>query len=169
MEKKPKKEEKIRRFINLQYVKLKRTAAVGSLIMLILNLSFTVYPFIEHRNLHPYFAIPLLFLSIFLLIWIASHIYVKKMEMYRTESLADKIYNPYSVYAIGPFEEMKYRNFDIPIMEGIYNALPEGEKKKQLKEQIERVKKWCDLGYIPKQDFPKHLRRYYITEKESRL
>jgi hypothetical protein len=163
------KTERIRRFINLQYVKIKRTAAVGSLVMLILNLSFTMYPFIEHRDIHPYAAIPLLFFSIFFLVWIAAHIYVRKMEMYRTEFLAERILNPYSVYAIGPFEEMKYRNMELVMMEALYDLLPEGEKKQRLREQIDQVQKWVDLGYIPKRDFPKHLKKYYITKIESRL
>ena len=89
--------------------------------------------------------------------------------MYRTEWLAEKILNPYGVYAIGPFEEMKYRNFDIVIMEKIFHLLPEGKCKNDLKNQIDKVKQWCDLGYIPKNDFPKHLKKYYITKNESRL
>ena len=164
-----KKDERIRRFINLQYIKLKRVAAVGSLVMLILNLSFTVYPFIEHRGVHPYLAVPLIFMFVFMIMWLAAHIYVKKLEMYRTEWVAEKMYNPYAVYAIGPFEEMKYRNFDLVIMETLYDLLPEGDKKQQLKEQISKVKNWCELGYIPKKDFPNHLKRYYITKKENRL
>lgn len=88
------KDERFRRFLNIQYVKVKRTAAVGSLIMLILNLSFTMYPFIEHRGVHPYFAIPLIFLVVFVLVWLAAHLYVKKLEMYRTESIAEKVFNP---------------------------------------------------------------------------
>lgn len=163
------KDERFRKILNLQYVKIKRTAAVGSLIMLILNLSFTMYPFIEHRNIHPYFTIPLIFLIVFLLVWLAAHIYVKKLEMYRTESVAEKFFNPYAVYAIGPFEEMKYRNMDLVIMKILHDLLPEGEKKQKLKEQIEKIRGWCDLGYIPKKDFPKHLKKYYLTNRESRL
>lgn len=161
--------EFFRKYINRQYVKIKRTAAVGSLIILALNLSFSVYPYVEHRNIHPYIAIPTLFLFLILLIWLLSHIYVKKLEMYRGEWLAEKIYNPYAVYAIGPFEEMKYRNFDIVIMEELFNLLPDGKRKNELKNQIDKVKNWCDLGYIPKKDFPNHLKKYYITKNESRL
>ena len=169
MKTKASSDEGFRKFLNLQYVKIKRTAVVGSLIMLILNLSFTVYPYIEHRGVHPYFAIPLIFLFILLLAWFTAHIYVKKFDMYRAESVAEKYFSPYAVYAIGPFEEMKYRNMDLVIMETLYDILPEGEKRQLLKEQIEKVKGWCDLGYIPKKDFPQHLKRYYLTRKESRL
>lgn len=58
---------------------------------------------------------------------------------------------------------------DLIIMETLYDLLPAGEKKQKLKEQIETVRGWCDLGYIPKKDFPKHLKKYYITDRESRL
>jgi hypothetical protein len=162
-------DERLRKFVNLQFVKLKRTAAVGSLMILTLNLSFIIYPYIEHRGVHPYIAIPTVFFSVILLFWLISHIYVKKMEMYRTEFLAEKILNPYSVYAIGPFEEMKYMNIDIVLLETLYELLPEGQKKVALKEHIHKVKNWCRLGYIPKNDFPDHLKKYYLTKTEARL
>jgi len=44
--------------------------------------------------------------------------------MYKTEFLAERILNPYTVYAIGPFEEMKYRNMDIVIMQYLHELLP---------------------------------------------
>ena len=161
--------DKLKKFINMQYVKMKRTAAVGSLFILALNLSFSMYPFIEHRNIHPYIAVPLVFLLVVVLLWMAAHLYVKKLEMYKTESLADRIFNPYSVYAIGPFEEMKYRNIDLVIMENIFELLPEGKQKQDLKNQIDKVTHWCNLGYIPKKEFPQHLKKYYITKNEIRL
>ncbi len=163
------KKERIRKFLNMQYVKIKRLAAVGSLIILTLNLSFSIYPFISHRGIHPYLAIPLIFSIVILIIWLTAEIYVKKFEMYRTEFLAERILNPYSVYAIGPFEEMKYRNMEIPIMDALSKIMPEGKEKDDFNETLNNVKKWCDLGYIPKKDFPKHLKKYYITETENRL
>jgi hypothetical protein len=153
----------------MQYVKIKRTAAVGSLIILTLNLSLSIYPFISHRDIHPYIAIPSLFIIVLIIVWIAADIYVKRLEMYRTEFLAERILNPYSIYAIGPFEEMKYRSMEIPIMEALSKLMPPGVDKKQFDETLMKVKKWCDLGYIPKDDFPSHLKRYYISSTENRL
>jgi hypothetical protein len=169
--------EKIRKFLNMQYVKMKRMATVGSLILLALNLSFTIYPYVEFRfpeqifEIIPrtYLAIPIIFLIIVFLIWFCAHIYMSKMEMYRTESLADRILNPYAVYAIGPFEEMLYRTMTIPTLEASYMAMPEGKEKEEVKKNLEQAKKFVDLGYIPKEDFPKHLKKYYITNKERRL
>ena len=163
------KKERVRKFINMQYVKIKRMAAVGSLIILTLNLSFSIYPFISHRDIHPYVAIPLIFSIVILIIWILADVYVKRLEMYRTESLAERMLNPYSVYAIGPFEEMKYRNMEIPIMQALSKMMPAGKEKSDFDEILKNVKTWCDLGYIPKKDFPTHLKEYYITETENRL
>lgn len=160
--------ERFRKFLNMQYVKMKRMAAVGSLVLLAVNLSFTIYPYVEHRDIHPYLGVPIIFVIIVLLIWLAAHIYVQKLEMYRTESLADKIFNPYTIYQIGPFEEMKYRNMELPIMKSLCKGL-KGDEKKEMEEYVKRVEKWLELGYIPKDDFPEHLKKYYITKKENRL
>jgi len=168
--------EKIRRFINLQYVKMKKIAAVGSLILLTINLSLTIYPYVEFRLPDTiffipstYIVIPIIFLFVVLLILIGAHIYVRKLEMYRTESLADKLLNPYAVYAIGPFEEMLYRTMTIPTLEAAYQSMPECKEKTEVKKQLDNAKKFVNLGYIPKEDFPNHLKKYYLTEKERRL
>lgn len=160
--------ERFRKFLNMQYVKMKRMAAVGSLVLLAVNLSFTIYPYVQHRDIHPYLGVPIIFIFIVLLIWLCAHVYVQKLEMYRTESLADKIFNPYTVYQIGPFEEMKYRNMELPIMKSLCDVL-NGDEKKEMEEYVKRVEKWLELGYIPKEDFPEHLKKYYITNKERRL
>jgi len=161
--------EKIRKFFNEQYVKMKMMAAVGGLILLAVNLSLTIYPYVEHRNIHPYAAIPLIFLGIMFLIWFGSHIYVKKMEMYRTEKRAEVLFNPYTIYAMNPFQEMTFVHLHLPIMESVCATLPEGEDKEKMKKNVTMIKRWCDKGFIPKEDFPEHLKRYYLTKKQKRL
>jgi len=160
----------------MQYVKIKRTAAVGSLVLLAINLSLTLYPYLEHRFQVTYFGVaveyivvPFLFVFIIFIIWCGAHIYIKKMEMYRTEFLAERILNPYGVYAIGPFEEMLYRTMTIPTLEASYVSMPDGKEKHEVKKKLDLAKKWVDLGYIPKEDFPKHLKKYYLTKKQNRL
>lgn len=156
---------------------MKRMAGVGSLILLAINLSFTAYPYIEFRfpkyilGVIPraWVGVPLLLLFVIILILIGSHIYVCKLEMYRTEHGAEILYNPYSIYQISPFEEMLHRNISIPTLIGIYSVMPDGKEKEQVKKSLDDFKKWVDLGYIPKEDFPDHLHRYYITDLEGRL
>jgi len=168
--------EIIRKFINEQYVKMKRMAAVGSLVLLAVNLSFTIYPYIEHRFPEKawiipraWIAIPFLLLIIIFIIWIIAHIYIRKMEMYRTESRADQLYNPYAVYAFNPFQEMWWRHVYIPQMKAIHFNMKEGKEKEEMKNQIEMIQNWLDKGYIPKSDFPNHLKKYYLTKKQQRL
>lgn len=162
--------ERFRKFVNLQYVKLKKVAAVGGMIMLAINLSLTMFLYIEHRNIHPYVGIPVLFILVMFVLWILAHIYVSKMEMYRTEQMAEVTYNPYSVYALAPFQEMIYSYSAIPMMKALLKTLPEdSEEHKELKTKLGRFEEWCKLGYIPKKDFPDELKRYYITDKQQRL
>ena len=169
--------EGFRSFVNRQYVKMKRMAAVGSLILLAVNLSFTIYPYIEFRFPEYIFGmiprawvgVPFLLLFVIILIWFGSHIYVRKLEMYRTEHGAELLYNPYTVYQISPFEEMMHRSFSIPTLIGVYNIMPGGKDKEQVKHCLDDLIRWVDLGYIPKKDFPEHLQRYYITNLEGRL
>jgi len=164
------KNERIRRFINLQYIKLKKVAAVGSMIMLAINLSLTIFLYLEHRAIHPYVGIPLVFFGVMFMLWGLAHIYVKKMEMYRTEQMAEVTYNPYSVYALAPFEEMMQGYSIVPIMKALLKLLPEDCKEhKDLKEKLEKFESWCKNGVIPKEDFPPELRRYYLTNKQERL
>jgi len=169
--------ERLRKFINLQYVKVRRVAAVGSLILLMINLSLTTYPYISHRLGEyifgipsAYIGIPFVFVLIGLIVLFLAHIYVKKMEMYRTEQHAEIKYNPFSVYAFSPFEEMMYTNSIVPIMKGLVHVLPKDSKeRKKLEEEAKRFERWCKLGYIPKEEFPKNLMEYYITDKQQRL
>lgn len=161
--------ERLRRFINMQYVKMRRVAAIGSLILLAINVAFTVYPFLSGTFEKSYIGIPIIFLTIILVIWLAAHIYVNKMEMYRTEQLAEVTLNPYAIYAVTPYEEMIYRTKDLPLMKALKEILPDGEHKNELQQSIKKVENWVKLGYIPKKEFPKHLERYYITNKERRL
>jgi len=162
--------EKFRRFVNLQYIKLKKVAAVGSMIMLSINLSLTIFLYLGHRNIHPYVGIPLVFVGVLMVLWFLAHIYVRKMEMYRTEQAAEVTYNPYSVYAISPFQEMIYSYSAVPMMKALLKILPEDSKEyEDLKNHLEKFENWCKLGYIPKDDFPEELRRYYLTNKQQRL
>ena len=163
-------DEKIRRFLNLQYIKVKKVAAVGSMILLAINLSLTIFLYFEHRRIHPYIGIPVIFFIVMLILWFLAHVYVRKMEMYRTEQAAEVLYNPYAVYAYCPFQEMTYSHTMEPLMKGILKLLPKDSNEyKELKSKLEKFIEWNKLGYIPKKDFPNELKKYYIKDKQQRL
>lgn len=160
---------RIKKFINIQMYKVKSISSVASVVMWALTFVFILYPYIEHRSIHPYVAIPILFLCIITILWLLAHLYVRKLEMYKTEKYADIIHNPYAVYAVTPFEEMMYRNIFIPLMENDFVLLPDGEQKTKIGEKLKRVKNWVELGYIPNEDFPGHLKKFLITKDQFRL
>lgn len=162
-------EERVRRFFNMQIQKLKRVASIGSLILLVFNLSLLIYPYIEHRNVHPYLAIPTIFVLISLLILLLAHAYLKWLDMYRTEQETERYFNPYAVYAFQPWDEMVYRYIHIPMLEAVYHMQPEGNYKRDLEQLIKKLYRWVNKGYIPKEDFPDHLKKYYITNRQARL
>ncbi|MGC9309021.1 MAG: hypothetical protein ACP5FL_09650, partial [Thermoplasmatota archaeon] len=90
--------EEKRRWLNMQIIKMKNIAALGSLFLLALNLAFTIYPYIQWRGLHSHLGVPLLFICILFTIWLLSHLYIRVMEMNRTEKRAEVLLNPYNVY-----------------------------------------------------------------------
>lgn len=162
--------EKFREFVNRQYVKLKRVASVGSLLLLALNLAVGLYPFISHRFLFSniYIGIPLMFFLIILCLLVISHIYVVKMGMYRTETKADMMYNPYSTYALTPKEEIQIKYFFIPIIKGLYNLSKNKKDKDELKKVIDTITIWSK-GFIPKEHYPPELKDWLETSKNRRL
>lgn len=160
-------EERIRRFVNKQMAKIKRISGVGSLILLVINLSFSVYAYIEYRGIHIYIALPLLVLLMGSILLLVAHFYT--LHMYRTEAEAEKYFNPYATYAIGPFEEITYRFIYLPMMKALLSTMDDEIEKKVFKEKIDIWERWINLGYIPKDEYPKHLLKFYITNKEARL
>jgi len=157
-------DETIRNYIMRQLEKLRRIAPVGSLIILTINLAFTVYPYVAWRGIHPYIGVTAIALLIAAVLLFAAYIWMDRLEMYRSELKAAKTYNPYAVYALQPYEEMWFRLWFIPMMKYALD-----EDKDHLKENLEKVEEWVERGYIPKEQFPEHLKKYYITDKEQRL
>jgi len=162
-------DERFRRFFNIQVMKLKKVAAVGSLFLLVFNLSLLLYPYIEHRDVHPYVAIPVVFVFIGFVILVFAHVYLRVFDMYRTEAAAERTLDPYMIYAFSPIGEMMLRCVYLPVLYGLYNLSDDGVDKYKMKGFVDVVENWVSLGFIPKEDFPEHLKRFYVTNKRKRL
>lgn len=169
-------QEGFRKWFNLQFVKLKQVAMVGSLVILAVNLSLTLYPYIEHRL--PYYiweiprawlGIPLIFVFVMFVLWIIAHIWTSYLEMYRTQQRAERMLNPYNVYHFNPFQIAWYRNFHLPLMKEQLEQINNPDRKKKYKRQVERVERWLDIGYIPKDEYPDDIKEFYLTDKKNRL
>jgi len=164
------RDEKFRGWLNRQFVLIKRTSGIWSVAMLVVNLSLTIFGLIAYRGLDSRLFIPALVITMGLIIWITSYIYYHKGQMFRTEKAGEVYLNPYDVSNFKPWEEfVVYRTTLIPMLEGIHAITPEGKTKKHLAEKIAKLKKWVDLGYIPKKELPKYLQKYYTSKHEKRL
>lgn len=145
-------------WMNKQLFKFQQVFPISTLILLIINLSLQIYGQLEYRNLPFYQTTFSIMLVLFLCVWGFAHIYNDYFEMYKHKKLVEvTLYNPYQVYAFSPFEEVVWRTIYIPMLEEI------GSKN------VDKIKRWLDLGYIPKEDFPDHLKKYYLTKKPGRL
>ena len=162
--------ERIRRWINIQIVKLQQVASVGALLLMILSNALIINQYIVWRGIHPYVGITLVFVGLLVLVLFLAHIYIRMLEMNRTQKRAELELNPYAVYAFGPFEEVLWRTLHIPTLEAAWINIPDDNpKKKEIGELLNKAKKWVDLGYIPREDYPKHLLGFYKTKIERRL
>lgn len=157
------------KYFTLQMIKVKRTAPMYNLILLVLLNALSIYPILEGRAIHPYISFPAVLVLLITLIWAGSHLYQIVLGMNKNEARAERIINPYCVWAMGPWEEMLIRNIWLPSMKGIYANMPGGEDKIELGEAISNMSRWVELGYIPKKDYPKHLLKHYIAKDGERL
>lgn len=145
-------------------------AVVGSLVLLAINLAMTSYEYMAWRGIHPYIGITVNFVLIMLAIASISYLVVNKFEFYKTMKWAQNVkYNPYGVHQMNPFQEITFYNMHLQNMKALYEIMPEGEKKEELGKTIEKVETWFDGGYIPRDHFPPHLKKYYQTKHEERL
>lgn len=168
--------EKFRKWFNLQFVKLKQISMVGSLVLLAINLSLSIYPYIEHRLPEyfigipkAWFGVPSILLVVMLVLWGLAHFWTQYLEMYRTQQRAERMLNPYNVYHFNPFQVAWYRNLYVPIMREQLAQIDDPERKKEYRKKLEKVEHWLDLGYMPKDEYPEDLQEYYLTDKNNRL
>ena len=150
---------RFRDFVFEQIEKIQQFSGIGTPVMLILTFTFTAFTYIEHRNVHPYLGIPLIFLGIFLVYWSIAHTVVRKGGTYISRSRAAIKYNQFSVWEIPPFQWMMMRYIWIPVLERTANT--DDEKK-----ELGMVLRWMDLGFIPKDDFPDKLKHFYMADNE---
>ena len=148
--------EKFKNFIFEQIEKFIQFNAIGIPILLVSNLVSSIFIYIQHRDIHPYYGMPLIFFLIFFLYWIAAHLVVRKGGTYINRSRAAIKYNQYSVWAIPPFQWMMIKYVWLPVL------------KMEDMEKATMVENWLKLGYIPKKDFPKELLEFYIAKEGTR-
>ena len=164
---------KLRRFVMIQFAKMQKVYMPASLMLLILTNSLLFIPYFENRNIHPYVSVCFISLSLFLLLLIIAHVYVRKLGMNQFQHCADIKLNPFAVNHLSSLDEMRWRTFYIPSMTTQYKILEYLNENDSylpvLKQEINKIKRWVDLGYIPPDDAPDHLKDLFKSIMEMRL
>lgn len=152
----------MKHFLFEQIEKLQQFSAIGMPFMLVMNLAISVFGYIQWRGFHPYVGISILTFVMMFIYWSVAHIVVKKGETFKSKARATTKYNPYSVWALSPLQWMLMKHIWFPILQRTAETSEE-------KTEVTMVEKWLELGYLPKKDFPDHLKEFYITKGERRL
>lgn len=152
----------VRAWLMEQLEIVRRLTGIYTVALLAVNLSFTMYAFLEWRDIHPYVAIPFLTVCIGLLVWLTARLIVVKWEFYKSEKIAQMKYNQFAVYAVQPWENMLLRTLYLPLMRAVAD-----DDMDELRESIEKIEEWVDRGVIPRDQFPPDLRKYYVSKSES--
>lgn len=160
----------LKKKFNVELTKIKQVAMVGSVVLLTLNIALTAYPYLAWRGIHPYAGVALVFLVILGAIWLLAHVYMNVLEMYKEQKLAENVlYNPYAVHQFTPFQEVTWMYYNMTVLEALQSMATDDATREKLETAIATAKNWLSRGYIPRQDFPAHLQKYYLTRHEARI
>ena len=160
----------LKKKFNVELTKIKQVAMVGSVILLTLNIALTAYPYLAWRGIHPYAGVALVFLGILGVIWLLAHVYMNVLEMYKEQKMAESVlYNPYAVHQFTPFQEVTWRYYNMTVLKALQSMATDDATRQRLDNAIDTAENWLSRGYIPRQDFPEHLQKYYLTRREERI
>lgn len=148
-------------------IQIDRVMKVGSVIntgLLVLNLSLLISQVWQWRG-GPTWAWILgstVVLSIGIVLF--AHVWTGSLDMVRAMRKASAIHDPPQVYQLVPMQRVQWLNVDIPQLEALaawhrYDGVD--EVADSLEKQIEKLKRWESLGFIPREEYPPHLLHYY--------
>jgi hypothetical protein len=164
---------KFRRFVMIQLAKMQKVYMPASLMLLVLTNSLLFIPYFENRDIHPYLSVFFVSSFLFLLLLSIAHIYVRKFGMNQFQHRADVELNPFTVNHLSPLDEVRWRTFYLPSMTTYYKILENINKDDSylpvLKQEIDKIQRWVNLGYIPPDDAPDHLKALFSSIVEMRL
>lgn len=154
-----------------QYIRVDKTKGILTIGLLVANLSLTLWGLLGW-DWNAFVGVPAIMLILGMAGIVFANVWVDGFEFYKNEKRANVSLDPTQVYQQNPFQEMVWREVQIPnfnAMADILIALDESEKAMKYQEQAEKLRDWADKGYIPKDAFPEHLKCHYLSEKGERL
>lgn len=164
---------RIRRIIMIQLSKVYKIYQPGTMALLVLTNSLLFIEYFSERNIHPYATVLLVSTTICIILWVAAHIYTRWLNLNEFQHRGEMEFNPYAVNHLTPLDEMRWRTYYLPSMISYYEILKHFDKNNNhlpvLEDKINCIKRWVDLGYIPPEDAPEHLKDLFKSKMELRL
>ncbi len=96
------------------------------------------------------------------LMMIFTNLWTQRFDMVRALRKASAIHDAPQVYQMMPIGRVLWLHVDIPQMTlqaDIADKL--GVDSTEIRAHIQKLKRWEALGFIPREEYPKHLLRYY--------
>lgn len=164
--------ERIKDAFLRQFVRLRKTAGVVTLGLLIINQALLVAGYVAWRGISIYVIVPSVVLLLGVGAIVLSNVLWLNMGLFHNETSAQVSHNPVNVYALNPFQEMIWRRYNLPELEAnaqVAEAVGAHEAADTYRQIRDDWAEWTKLGYIPKDEFPDHLHRHYLNAEGQRL
>lgn len=153
---------KAREILAIQLDRLMKVGSVLNTSLLVLNLSLAISTVLQWRGGSLWMWVIGSAIVISALMLVFTNLWTQKFDMVRALRKASAIHDAPQVYQMMPWERVVWLHVVIPQMllqAEIADKL--GVDSASLRTQIQKLKRWESLGFIPREEYPKHLLRYY--------
>jgi hypothetical protein len=133
-----------KRWFMLQMWRLQQIAQIATLVLLAINLTIQIYPFMTWRGWifsSPYTGMPFILLVLVAIIWGFSIVWDLRMRMWREQASVMIEKNPYAREKMTAKEVAVYGALWLPLMDNIGKSDPEVKKAAQL------MRNWIKKAY----------------------
>jgi hypothetical protein len=154
------------------YVRVDKARGPIMLGLLAANQAILIYNLIAWRGISLYLAVPAILALLAIAVIAFAKIWVDLLETYKNQVRAQTALNPKQIYQIPPFQEMAWRHIHVPRMRSHARLLEDAgdtNLSEDLYREADRLERWVQLGYIPRDDFPDHLLDHYLADEGERL
>jgi hypothetical protein len=103
----------------IQVWRFQQIAMIGSLLLLILNLSFTIYSYLGWRIRNPYIGVTVVATSLVLIIWFAAWLWDRRFRLWREQQAVLVDRNPYAAERLSAKEIVNFDWIWIPALQKI--------------------------------------------------
>ena len=120
-----------------QVWRFQQIAMIATLALMMVNLSLTLYKYVQWRIPDPYIGLPMLVFALLLMVWISAWYYDRKLKLWREQMMVAVDRNPYAQDRLTPKEIINMEWIWIPI---VNHADPQTADKLRQWVQLEKFK-----------------------------